>query len=134
MFYTFPEGTTAVVIADYDRPYPDPIAVRAGDLIRPDLERTKETDFLGWTWCRGPDGREGWVPNGWVTRGADGWRIRRDFSALELSVRKGDRMTLDFSESGFVHGRRTDGEVGWLPDAVVELTTGDATADRDRED
>ena len=122
MFYTFPDGTTAVAVADYDRPYPDPIAVRAGDPVLPDAERSQETDFLGWIWCRGPDGREGWVPNGWVVQEAGGWRMRRDFSALELSVRTGDRISLDFSESGFVFGRSAAGEAGWLPDAVLQLS------------
>ncbi len=111
-----------MVVADYDRPYPDPIVVRAGDIVLPDAEQTRQTDFMGWTWCRGPDGREGWVPNGWIIQGAQGWRMRRDFSALELSVRKGDRFTLDFSESGFVFGRVVTGEAGWLPDAVLQMT------------
>lgn len=122
MLYSFPPGTTAVAVADYERPYPDPIVVRAGDLVLLDAERTRQTDFMGWTWCRGPDGREGWVPNGWIIRDAEGWRMRRDFSALELSVRKGDRVTLDFSESGFVFGRHATGEAGWLPDAVLRLS------------
>lgn len=131
MFYSFPHGTKAVAIADYDRPYPGPIVVRAGDLVTPDSERTRETDFMGWTWCRGPDGREGWVPDGWIVRDAEGWRMRRDFSAGELSVRKGDHVILEFSESGFVFGRHATGEVGWLPDAVVQLLLSGGSADRD---
>lgn len=122
MLYSFPQGTAAVAVIDYDRPYPDPIVVRAGDLVLPDAERTRQTDFMGWIWCQGPDGREGWVPDGWIIRGAEGWRMHRDFSALELSVRKGDRVTLDFSESGFVFGRNATGEAGWLPDAVLQLS------------
>ena len=121
MLYSFPQGMMAVAVIDYDRPYSDPIVVRAGDLVVPDDEKTQRTDFMGWTWCRGPDGREGWVPDGWVIREAEGWRMRRDFSALELSVRKGDRFSLDFSESGFVFGRNDAGEGGWLPDAVLTL-------------
>ena len=121
MLYIFPRNTVAVAIADYDRPYPDPIAARAGEIIMPDAERTGQTDLMGWTWCRGPDGREGWVPNGWVIPEAEGWRLCRDFSALELSVRRCDRLTLDFSESGFVFGRAATGETGWVPDAVLKL-------------
>ena len=123
MFYTFPHGTVAVAVVDYDRPYPDPIVVSAGDRVLPDHELTKQTDFMGWTWCRGPDGREGWVPDGWIVEDGGDRRMRRDFSALELSVRTGDRLTVEFSESGFVFGRKDDGEAGWLPDAVLQLTT-----------
>ena len=121
MFYPYPPGTTAIVVVDYDRPYPDPIVVRAGDPVLPDAEQTKQTDFMGWTWCRGPDGREGWIPDSWINRDIQGWHMRRDYSALELSVRKGDRFHLDFSESGFIFGRDAAGEAGWLPDAVLQL-------------
>ena len=122
MFYSYPQGTTAVAIADYDRPYPDPIVVRAGDPVQPDAEQTKQTDLMGWTWCSGPDGRKGWVPDAWIIQDAKGWRMRRDFSALELTIRKGDLFHLDFSESGFIFGRDAAGEAGWLPDAVLQLS------------
>lgn len=123
MLYTFPPNLNAVAITDYERPYPNPIAVRTGDHVFPDIERTRETDFIGWTWCRGPDGREGWVPDSWVLRDAGRWQMRRDFSALELTVRTGDRITLELSESGFVYGRTATGKAGWLPDAVLQLGT-----------
>lgn len=121
MLYRFPSNTIAVVVADYEAPYADPIAVRAGDVVHPDAERTRETDFMGWTWCRGPDGREGWVPDAWMVRDSGGWTMQRDFAARELSVRAGERVTIEFSESGFVHARTVQGEVGWLPDAVLAL-------------
>lgn len=124
MLYVYPPGTTATVIADYERPYADPIRVRAGDTVRPDPERTKTTDLLGWTWCTGPDGRSGWVPNAWMREDDDGvWRMIRDFSALEHDVRRGDRAILHFSESGFVFASAR-GEAAWVPDAVLELDGG----------
>lgn len=121
MLYHYPAGTHALVVDEYAAPYPDPISVREGDVVLPDAERTQETDFIGWTWCRGPDGREGWVPNSWIRYGPDGWTMTRDFSAAELSVRKGERVGIEFSESGFVFARTSDGRVGWLPDAVLRL-------------
>lgn len=121
MLYRYPPGTIARAIADYRAPYPDPIAVRAGDVVLPDLVRTQETDFMGWTWCRGPDGREGWVPNTWIDHGPDRSTLRRDFDAKELSVHKGELLTIELSESGFVLAHKQTGETGWLPDAVLEL-------------
>lgn len=127
MLFKFPAGTTATVVADYDRPYADPISVRAGDVIVPDPDRTDETDIIGWTWCVGPDGRAGWTPSAWMTRAEDGsWRIARDFSALEHTVRRGDRAELHFSESGFVWAT-IGGVAAWVPDAMLELD--DAAAD-----
>jgi len=121
VLYRFPPRTVAVAVADYDRAYPDPVAARAGDVVVPDAERSRETDFMGWTWCRGPDGREGWVPDGWIDRDGPSWRMRRDYAALELSVRRGDRVRLEFSESGFVFCRDAAGAAGWVPDAVLAL-------------
>ncbi len=123
MLYPFPVGTTAKVIAGYNRPYPDPITVRAGEPVVPDAERTRQTDFMGWTWCTGPDGRGGWVPDGWIDRDAGGWRMRRGFSALELTVQPGEVVALECSESGFVRCRDEAGHSGWLPDAILELIT-----------
>lgn len=127
MLYVFPPGTFATVIADYERPYADPIRVRAGDVVELDTERTKSTDFLGWTWCTGPDGRAGWVPNGWMREDEGGvLRMVRDFSALEHTVRRGERAQLHFSESGFVYAT-VRGEAAWVPDAVLALDEGIAT-------
>ncbi|MGJ3262018.1 MAG: hypothetical protein ACFE0R_02190 [Salinarimonas sp.] len=121
MLYIFPAGTTATVITDYDRPYADPIAVRDGDVVVPDLARSTETDILGWTWCTGPDGRSGWTPTAWTSPVEDGrWRMLRDFSALEHTVRRGDRAALHLSESGFVWAT-VNGLAAWIPDAVLRL-------------
>lgn len=127
MLYVFPPGTTATVVAAYDRPYPDPIAVRAGDPVVPDPERSRTTDLMGWTWCTGPDGRAGWTPSAWLATAADGtWRIARDFSAIEHTVRPGDRATLHFAESGFVWAT-IGGTAAWVPDAALRLDSGTVT-------
>jgi len=121
MLHHFPPGSTAVAVEDYDAPYPDPIAVRAGDTVIPDHERTRETDFMGWTWCRGPHGREGWTPNAWIHRTQHARTMRRDFDARELSARRGDRFTLILSESGFILvTNAATNQTGWLPDAVLQ--------------
>lgn len=124
MLVSFPEGTFAIVRSSYERPYPNPIAVRAGDDVRPLADGSMTTDFLGWTWCTGPDGRSGWVPDNWCERAGDRWRLLRDFDALELSVTAGERLRVLFSESGFVMAERSTGERGWVPDAILELDEG----------
>lgn len=126
MLYSFPEGTFAVVRSDYDRPYENPISAGKGEIVRPVTDGSMETDFMGWTWCVGADGRAGWVPDGWCARAEDGWRLLRDFSALEFTVREGDRLQLVLSESGFVFAEAANGERAWLPDAVLELVDTDA--------
>jgi hypothetical protein len=121
MFYLFTSPTQAIARLSYERPYPAAIAARAGEIVVPVTDNPPETDFLGWTWCRGADGREGWVPDAWCVVESGGWRLLRDFDAMELSVAAGDRLRLIHSESGFVFVETTDGATGWLPDAVLEL-------------
>jgi uncharacterized protein YgiM (DUF1202 family) len=121
MLFFFPPHTTAVVSAPYERPYADPISLKAGERVLIDAEKTKETDILGWSWCTGSDGRQGWVPNGWLTHQSGAVQIVRDFSALELTINVGDRVTLHHSESGFVFVTREDGSTGWVPDACLQL-------------
>ncbi|MCZ8131663.1 MAG: hypothetical protein O9284_10255 [Steroidobacteraceae bacterium] len=120
MLYVFPAQTFAMATLDYERPYEDPIAASAGELLRPDFSQT--TDYLGWTWCADPRGRSGWTPTAWCEPVGEAiWRLQRDFSALELTVRKGDRVALLYGESGFVYCEATDARRGWLPDAVLVL-------------
>ena len=45
----------------------------------------------------------------------------RDFNALELTVVKGERLALLYSESGFVMARTEDGRIGWAPQGVLKL-------------
>jgi hypothetical protein len=121
MLLVFPPHTVAIVSVPYERPYEDPISLKAGAHVLIDSEKTKETDILGWSWCTGPDSRQGWVPNAWITHQHGSAQIVRDFSALELTVNVGDRVTLHHSESGFVFVTHEDGAVGWVPDACLQL-------------
>ena len=67
MYCIYLPGSSARVVKAYRRPYEDPVSVRAGDAVTVDQQRSKETDVLGWLWVRGPDGREGWAPEAWLT-------------------------------------------------------------------
>lgn len=121
MLYVFPSDTYVIAIRDYDRPYDDPIRVKRDDIVKPVTDGSQVTDMMGWTWCIAPDGRAGWTPDSWCESTAEGWRLLRDFSALELTIRKGDRLRLLFSESGFLFCARGNEEEGWVPDAVVAI-------------
>lgn len=101
------------VIRLYEQPYPDPIAVRAGDHVVPDFG--KETNIEGWVWCTAGDGRGGWAPRAWLSRVGGDWRIDRDFNAIELTIAAGERLDVLEEESGFYRVRRPDGEIGWVP-------------------
>lgn len=119
LFYSYPETTIAICNSDYTRPYENPISVSCGDLVK--LKASMETDYIGWGWCTAKDGRSGWVPENWCQVEQDNWRLKRDFTAIELSVSRGDFVRLLYSESGFVFCRMESGQEGWLPDAALTL-------------
>ena len=124
MLYTFPDDTYAIARTDYERPYPDPLSVRKGEIVRPVTDGSIQTDFLGWTWCVAQDGRGGWTPDSWCEPVPGGLRLLRDFSALEFTARQGDRFRLILSESGFIYAQAMDGQRAWIPDAILVLETG----------
>ncbi len=122
MFYAFPGNLRAEVIKAYTRPYDRPIAAKAGEVVQIDPQRSTQTDLFGWVWAKGPDGREGWTPEAWLSGVGLRRTLQRDFDAIELSVGIGEQVTLSFSESGFVWCVNDQGQQGWLPDAVLSLT------------
>lgn len=124
MLFRFASETFGIVRQDYECPYPDPINVIAGAIVTPVLDGSVSTDIIGWTWCVAEDGRSGWVPESWCENVGAGWRLTRDFNALELTVQKGQRLRLLYSESGFVMARTEAGEQGWVPDGVLDLESG----------
>ncbi|MEM1273980.1 MAG: hypothetical protein AAGF88_09185 [Pseudomonadota bacterium] len=121
MLFEFPPDTIVIGRLRYERPYHDPISVRAGDAVLPNEEKSRSTDIVGWVWCSGPDGREGWTPRAWLAWQGDQWVIQRDFSALELNVEPGEPFHAFFGESGFLYVENSRGEKGWVPDGTVAL-------------
>jgi hypothetical protein len=53
-------------VAAHKASYEDPIDVRRGDRV---LVGRRDDGFPGWAWCIGPDGREGWMPEVYLTLG-----------------------------------------------------------------
>ena len=81
----------------------------------------EDDDWPGWIWCTGPDGRQGWVPIAWLTRHDDGTgTLRRDYTARELTVRVGERVTIAYRESGWAWVTNEIGVAGWVPLAHLE--------------
>lgn len=74
MLYRFPGGTKGMVRVAYTKPYDDPICVRSGETVT--SVPGKVTDIVGWVWCTGPDGKSGWVPEAWIDRTSQPWRLR----------------------------------------------------------
>jgi len=109
----------ARVISDYDAIYPDPISGQAGDQLA--IDESRETDIPGWVWCIHPSGKCGWTPVAWLDRQGNSARLLRDYDAIELTIRVGDRLVCHHELSGFMWVTDATGKGGWVPSSHVEI-------------
>ena len=114
-------NSMARVIADYEAPYPDPIVVKAEDEVS--INRDKKTDLAGWVWCTNRAGKGGWVPEAYIEDRGNRGTLRRDYNAVELTVRVGELLTVHKAESGFLWVTNQAGQDGWVPATHVALDT-----------
>ncbi|PST27345.1 hypothetical protein C7U60_01595 [Mesorhizobium plurifarium] len=104
-----------VVVKDHVASYPDPIAVKAGDTVYLS-GKADNWDGHEWLWAIGPDRREGWVPGGIVGgRDGNGTYAIRDYSAAELTCRKGEVLLIVEETHGWAWCRSAGGKQGWVP-------------------
>ncbi len=116
--------TTQVrVVEDYQAPYPNPIRGRAGDEVAIDFDR--KTEDAGWLWCTNRSGQNGWVPAAYLDIKENLGRLRRDYDAIELTIRIGELLTVHEVESGFCWVTNPAGLKGWVPAANVRRTAGE---------
>lgn len=108
----FTEDRLRRVTNTYESAYPNPIVVTAGD----ELEITeRETDWEGWLWCVDREGREGWIPDSFVTEDDGCWTARSDYTAAELSVTAGETVVSRAEVAGWEWCENASGSQGWVP-------------------
>lgn len=100
------------VVRDHAPIYPDPIRVRAGERLRVGRE---DDEYPGWAWCTAPDGREGWTPLVILRREGPEAVARRDYSAAELEVRRGQHVEVLEELAGWLRVLDADAREGWVP-------------------
>lgn len=105
------------VIATHERTYPNPVRVTRGGPLFLSGE-TDEWDGWRWVWIAAGD-CEGWAPDDLPVRQGDGWVAARDYSAMELTVRPGQRVVALASTHGWVWCLNDDGEEGWAPERCL---------------
>jgi 4-hydroxy-tetrahydrodipicolinate synthase len=106
------ERGTFRVLKGYEAEFAEPWSARVGDRLR--FER-RPTAWPGWIWCTAADGTSRWVPERWVTLERDTCVFTRDYTAVELTVQAGDRLTVEGVESGWAWAATEDGRRGWVP-------------------
>lgn len=102
--------TPVRVIADWSATYPDPITLSKDDPVTL-TGREDIWDGYRWLWAAAPDGREGWVPDALIRNGIS----LGDYSAVELSCRSGEAVTLHRKTHGWGWCSAADGREGWVP-------------------
>jgi SH3-like domain-containing protein len=60
-----PSSDEVIVREAYPAQYGDPIAFRHGDTVH--VQRA-DAEFTDWFWCRGPDGKRGWVHRSFLSQ------------------------------------------------------------------
>jgi hypothetical protein len=100
------------VVQDYAAQYSDPIAAHSGQEL---LVRQQDDEYPGWWWCKGPDGKEGWVPEAFL-RFEDGKAILLcNYHATELSACAGEELEVHEQIIGWARATNSEGRTGWLP-------------------
>lgn len=108
----------ARVVSDYRSAYPDPLVLQRGAKLR---VSDKTSPWPGWLWGEDTNGKKGWIPTSFVNRRGDTGEMNRDYDATELSVKKGDRLTVLDEEAGWVWVDGPDGRRGWVPKENIEM-------------
>jgi hypothetical protein len=117
---------TVTVVTAHTSTFPKPLMLRAGDTLhfnpgdKLNSERHK-SKWPRWIWCTAADGTKGWVPEKYVRVEANSCVLLRDYNATELTVSEGERLLVQFEESGWSWCRTARGLEGWVPKENTEL-------------
>lgn len=122
---TWTAGAHGRVTTTYTAQYADPISFARGETITVTerAEPWRDNSAWMWVWCEDARGKSGWVPEGFFERRGEGAGAGvglRDYSAVELSVAQGERVTVEDEVAGWLLCVTDDGRRGWVPLECVE--------------
>ena len=109
------------VIQDYQSPYPDPIVFRRGEKVTVGREFKDDPDWLNWRKCEGKDKNAAWVPVQYLTIEGKSGILKQDYNARELTIHKGETVTVNEVINGFGMAEKVDGNKGWIPMRNLEI-------------
>lgn len=105
------------VIRNYEREFPDPIIVQAGETLSASDQYSTWNDNPAWrwVWCTDVRGKSGYVPLSVIETRNQTSVARRDYSAVELTAKVGEILSIEAAESGWFWCSNQQGEHGWIP-------------------
>jgi len=115
-----PSLRNVIVREAYTAQYADPIALHQGDIVQ--VQRA-DAEFIEWLWCRGPDGKQGWVHRSFLSDSSGHATAISDYSAKELTVSEGERARLLQLLDGWALVELDGGRVGWVPEKMLDTSS-----------
>jgi variant SH3 domain-containing protein len=122
---TQPSQAAARVSKAYVAQYPDPIAIEPGDLVHVGKH---DAEYPGWVWATSArTGKNGWVPEEFLTIDGANGQARRAYTAQELTVSVGETVTVVQELLGWAWVQADASRKGWVPVShlAVSQDTGD---------
>lgn len=111
------DGTRYVVVVEHVNEFPEPIMLKADQLINVGREDNEEDGWANWFFCQAEGQSPGWVPGQIIKRlGSSRGVVLEDYTAQEMSVERGQELEGVTLLNGWVWCRRpSDGQAGWVP-------------------
>jgi SH3-like domain-containing protein len=107
-----------IATSDFEIHYPHPLIVRKGDQVK--IGR-KDSTWPEWWWVTNAEGISGWIHQSFLKMDAEIAIVTSDYTAAELSLKKGDLLESDRELGGWHWCRKNDGAEGWVPEYPLRL-------------
>jgi hypothetical protein len=104
-----------IVHTSHKASYDDPIILHLGDAITL-IGKTHIWDGYVWLWAKGPEDKEGWIPDNLAVEKNGIWRARHYYSAMELTCHSGEQLQTTMQTHGWSWCTNGAGVSGWVPD------------------
>jgi hypothetical protein len=108
---------------DYHVDYPDPLVAYEGEVLKVTEQMCLWQDQSEWVWwwCQDARGKEGWVPQTYLSLIDQASTLNQDYSAHELEATNGEVVIVEAETSGWYWCHNQQGKAGWLPVSHVDL-------------
>jgi hypothetical protein len=97
---------------EYQAAYPDPLVMRAGEVL---AIVEKESEWRGWLWCTNQQGESRWVPEAFVEQRGATCVMLCDYDSTELSVHVGEELVVEQEVADWFWCTNCSGQSGWVP-------------------
>jgi hypothetical protein len=106
------------VIEVYNSPYTEPLFFKKNEIVS---ISEKDSEWSGWIWCTNKSGNSRWVPENYLEIQEEKGILKRDYNAVELNVRIGDKFIIKEEEEKWYWVINKEGKSGWVPIRNVKI-------------